>query len=70
MGYLIILIICIVVFFGYQRSLKTHPFTKCKKCDGKGRFYHKTYNEAFGLCPKCGGNGREKRFGARFTEKK
>jgi DnaJ-class molecular chaperone len=68
MGFIII--ICVVAGLGYYLSLKSHPWTKCKQCDGKGRFYHKSFTGAFGLCSKCGGNGREKRWGARFVERK
>jgi hypothetical protein len=68
MGFIII--ICIIVFIVYYVSLKSHPYTKCKACDGKGKFNHKTFTGAIGLCSKCGGNGREKRFGARVIERK
>jgi DnaJ-class molecular chaperone len=60
----LIVIICIVVVIGYYASLKSHPYTKCKACDGRGRFYHSTFSDAFGLCKKCGGNGRQLRRGA------
>ena len=65
-----ILIFGVVVAIGYYRSLRTHPFTKCKACDGRGRFYHKFFPDAFGLCSKCGGNGRELRRGAHPPERK
>jgi DnaJ-class molecular chaperone len=59
-----IVIFLVIVAIGYSRSLKTHPYTKCSRCGGKGRFYHKVFPDAFGLCSKCGGNGRELRRGA------
>ncbi len=68
MGFIII--ICIVVVIGYYLSLKSHPFTKCKACDGKGKFNHTVFTGAIGLCSKCGGNGREKRWGTRFVRGK
>jgi DnaJ-class molecular chaperone len=65
-----ILIFGVVVAIGYFRSLRTHPFTKCRACDGRGRFNHKVFPNAIGLCSKCGGNGRELRRGAHPPDRK
>jgi DnaJ-class molecular chaperone len=59
-----------IVAIGYYRSLKTHPFTKCKACGGQGRFTHKVFPGAIGLCSKCGGNGRQLRRGAQAPPRK
>ena len=65
---MVIIVIIVIIVIGYysihRRSLKTHPYTKCKACDGRGRFYHWLFPDAFGLCRKCGGRGREERRGA------
>jgi DnaJ-class molecular chaperone len=61
---ILIIIFGAVVAIGYYRSLKTHPYTKCTACNGVGRFNHKVFPGAIGLCSKCGGNGRQLRRGA------
>jgi DnaJ-class molecular chaperone len=66
MGVVIIILIVVVGFIYYRLSLKSHPFTACKACGGRGRFYHPFFPDAFGLCKKCGGNGRQKRLGVRL----
>ena len=61
----VIIVIAVILYYSvYRRSLKTHPYTKCRACGGRGRFYHWLFPGAFGLCEKCGGRGREKRRGA------
>jgi hypothetical protein len=68
MGFIVI--IGIIFLFGYYLSLKAHPFTKCKHCNGRGRFNGTgLYSYAHGRCRKCGGNGRKDRFGVRFINR-
>jgi hypothetical protein len=65
MGFFIIVVI--IFFIGYYLSLKAYPFTKCRFCDGRGRFNGKGfYSYAHGRCPKCGGSGRKDRLGVRL----
>jgi hypothetical protein len=63
----IILIIVIIFVLAYYVSLRTHPYTKCKGCNGSPRVYNPVFPDAFRLCRKCGGTGRRERFGAKFA---
>jgi DnaJ-class molecular chaperone len=64
MGFIVI--IGIIFLFGYYLSLKAHPFTKCKVCDGRGRHTAAgLYSYAWRRCRKCGGSGRKDRLGVR-----
>jgi DnaJ-class molecular chaperone len=65
----IIIIIGIVIAFGYYLSLRSHPFTKCRVCNGSGRHFGTTYSSAHRRCRKCGGTGRKDRLGVRFINK-
>jgi DnaJ-class molecular chaperone len=65
----IIVVIGIVAAFGYYMSLKSHPFTKCKFCNGTARHFGTTYTYAHRRCRKCGGTGRKDRLGARLFTK-
>jgi DnaJ-class molecular chaperone len=68
MGFIVV--IGIIFLFGYYLSLKAHPFTKCRHCNGRGRFNGTgLYSYAHGRCRKCGGNGRKDRFGVRFINR-
>jgi DnaJ-class molecular chaperone len=68
MGFIVI--IGIIFLFGYYLSLKAHPFTKCKHCNGRGKFNGTgLYSYAHGRCRKCGGSGRKDRFGVRFLNR-
>lgn len=62
----IIVIIGIIVVVGYYMSLKAHPFTKCKVCNGSARHYGTFYSDAHRRCRKCGGTGRKDRLGVRL----
>jgi DnaJ-class molecular chaperone len=62
----VFLIIVFIVAFGYYLSLKIHPRTKCKRCDGSSRHYDLVYSERRQLCPACGGSGRRERLGTRL----
>jgi hypothetical protein len=65
MGFIIIA--GIIFFIGYYLSLKAYPFTKCKGCNGRGRFNATgLYSYAIGRCRKCGGTGRKDRLGVRL----
>jgi hypothetical protein len=65
MGYFIILAIIFALL--YYVSLRTHPYTKCRVCDGKSKHYNTIFPEAFRPCRKCGGSGRRERIGARLV---
>lgn len=62
----IIVIIGVLAFVGYCISLKIHPLTKCRLCNGTGRHHGSMYTYAQRRCRKCGGNGRKDRFGTRI----
>ncbi len=66
---IIIVIIGVIAGFSYYVSLKAHPLTKCKVCDGRARHYSSTYPNAFRRCRKCGGTGRKDRLGVRLFMK-
>jgi len=62
-----ILIILIIVFIvGYYLSLRAHPYTKCRLCNGRGRHFGTVYTYAHRRCSKCGGTGRKDRLGVRL----
>jgi DnaJ-class molecular chaperone len=69
MAFLVILGLIFII--GYYLSLRAHPFTKCRVCDGRGR--HQAvgiYSYAHRRCRKCGGSGRKDRLGVRlFTNR-
>jgi hypothetical protein len=65
----IIVVIGIMAAIGYYVSLKTHPLTKCKVCNGSARHFGTTYTTAFRRCRKCGGTGRKDRLGVRLFMK-
>jgi len=65
----IIVFIAIFAAGGYYLSLKAHPLTKCKVCNGSARHYGATYTDAFRRCRKCGGTGRKDRLGVRLFMK-
>ena len=65
MGFLIL--IGIIFLIGYYLSLKAHPFTNCKFCNGRGKLNGTgLYSYAHGRCHKCGGTGRKDRLGVRL----
>jgi DnaJ-class molecular chaperone len=49
----------------YYISLRRHPYTPCRRCEGSGRNSGSS-RIRFGTCGKCGGSGRRQRFGRRF----
>ena len=62
----IIIIIGIIVAAGYYISLRIHPLTKCRECNGGGRHFGAVYTYAHRRCRKCGGTGRQDRLGTRL----
>jgi DnaJ-class molecular chaperone len=58
----IVIIIGIVAAVGYYISLRIHPLTKCRVCNGGGSVY--TYAQR--RCRKCGGTGRRDRLGVKL----
>jgi DnaJ-class molecular chaperone len=61
----IIIIIGIIAAVGYYISLRIHPLTKCRLCNGNGRHFGSVYTNAQRRCRKCGGSGRLDRLGTR-----
>jgi DnaJ-class molecular chaperone len=64
MGILILIIIIAAV--GYVVSLRIHPLTKCRLCNGTGRHFGSVYTYGQRRCRKCGGTGRKDRLGKRI----
>jgi DnaJ-class molecular chaperone len=64
MGYVII--IGILAAAGYYISLRIHPLTRCRLCNGTGRHSGGMYTYAQRRCRKCGGTGRKDRLGVRL----
>ena len=62
----ILIIIGIIAAAGYYISLRIHPLTKCKLCNGNGRHFGTMYAYAHRRCRKCGGSGRRDRLGVRL----
>ena len=62
----IVIIIGIIAAVGYYFSLRVHPLTKCKLCNGGGRHFGTVYGYAHRRCRKCGGSGRKDRLGVRL----
>jgi DnaJ-class molecular chaperone len=62
----ILIVICIIAGIGYYLSLRIHPLTKCKVCNGGGRHFGTVYTYAQRRCRKCGGSGRQDRLGVRL----
>jgi hypothetical protein len=63
----IILLIAVIIAFGYYLSLKIHPTTRCKRCFSGNRHYDLMYSERVrSACPNCHGTGRQRRLGARL----
>ena len=62
----VILGVAAIAAFSYYVSLRLHPTTRCKRCDGSSRHYNLVYSERRGTCPACGGTGRQERLGVRL----
>ena len=62
----ILIIFIIIVAVGYYASLRVHPLTKCRVCNGGGRHSGAVYTYAQRRCRKCGGTGRKDRLGVRL----
>lgn len=50
----------------YWISLRLHPFTKCRRCNGAGRHTGAVFTGAWRNCSKCSGMGRKHRVGAQM----
>jgi DnaJ-class molecular chaperone len=61
----ILIVLIIIAAVGYYISLRVHPLTKCKLCNGGGRHFGSVYTYAQRRCRKCGGSGRLDRLGTR-----
>lgn len=61
----IFILIIIVSAVGYFVSLRIHPLTKCRLCNGTGRHSGGVYTYAQRRCRRCGGTGRRDRLGTR-----
>ncbi len=62
----ILVLLIIIAAVGYYISLRIHPLTKCKVCNGGGRHFGSIYTYTHRRCRKCGGSGRQDRFGVRL----
>jgi DnaJ-class molecular chaperone len=49
----------------YVLSLRIHPYTFCRRCNGTSR-NRGSSRARFGSCRKCGGTGRTERLGRRI----
>ena len=61
----ILLVLAVVLVVGYLISIKVHPFTTCRRCNGTNRHKGAIYTYSFRRCRRCDGTGRKERFGAR-----
>jgi DnaJ-class molecular chaperone len=61
----VLIILIVIAGVGYYISLRLHPLTKCKLCNGGGRHFGTVYKNAQRRCRKCGGSGRLDRLGTR-----
>ena len=62
---LTVVIVVVVLLFGYLVSLRIHPFRPCRMCRGTGRHRGSFYTRTHRPCRACGGNGRAERLGVR-----
>jgi len=62
----VLIVIVIVAAAGYYVSLRIHPFTKCKECNGGGKHAGSLFSYAHRKCRKCGGTGRRDRLGVKL----
>lgn len=62
----IFIVIVILAVIGYYISLRIHPLTRCRTCNGSGRHFGSVYTYAQRRCRKCGGSGRKDRLGTKF----
>jgi DnaJ-class molecular chaperone len=62
----ILLVVVVVVIVGYLISIRVHPFTTCRRCNGTNRHKGAIYTYSFRKCRRCDGTGRKLRLGARM----
>jgi DnaJ-class molecular chaperone len=60
-----LLVLVTVIVVGYLISIRLHPFTTCRRCNGTNKHQGAIYSYAFRRCRRCKGTGRKVRFGAR-----
>ena len=63
-GYVLLAVAILVI--GYAVSLRVHPYTPCRSCDGKGRHEGSIFRRAYSDCTRCKGKGRTLRLGVRM----
>lgn len=52
----------------YYVSLRVHPYTYCRRCNGAGKNAGST-RKRYGKCRSCGGSGRKDRLGVRLLRR-
>jgi hypothetical protein len=50
----------------YRISLKRHPYTDCRRCQGTGERRSRLFAHSYGYCPTCSGTGQQLRLGVRL----
>jgi hypothetical protein len=54
-----------VVVVAYLISIRLHPLTTCRRCNGSSRHKGAVYSYGFRPCRRCKGAGSKRRLGAR-----
>ncbi|MFI6907334.1 hypothetical protein ACIBKY_39170 [Nonomuraea sp. NPDC050394] len=62
----IVALLVTALVVGYRYSLKRHPYTDCRRCEGTGERRSRLFAHSYGHCPDCTGTGRKIRLGARL----
>ena len=60
----ILIVIAVVLVVGYVVSVKRHPFTACRWCNGGNKHKGAVFRYGFRPCTHCNGSGRKRRLGA------
>ncbi|MGH3481195.1 MAG: hypothetical protein ACRDQD_30785 [Nocardioidaceae bacterium] len=60
----VLLVLVVVALVGYLISIRVHPFTNCRRCNGGSRHKGAFYSYAYRPCRRCKGSGRKRRLGA------
>ncbi|MEU6997196.1 hypothetical protein [Nonomuraea sp. NPDC046570] len=58
--------LALILLASYRVSLKRHPYTQCRPCQGTGQRRSRLFAHSFGYCPDCTGTGRRTRLGVRL----
>lgn len=64
----LILAAAVIAAAVYGTSLRLHPWTPCRACDGSGKSRDAMWKKAHGTCRACGGRGRHPRLGVRILQ--